>query len=135
MMTVRSHSRSDNFETSTTTDIPYQPMKPSGDRFSGEVQTWPSLLPTLRRREQREGVPCCYGGEDGMATSGSPGEMEEAGSCEGEIWLWRMDQPPPFPRIRFHFLSLSLSLSRSLRDSVTANETRSALFQESLFSM
>lgn len=50
-------------------------MKPSGDRFSGEVQTWPSLLPTLRRREQREGVPCCYGGEDGMATSGSPGEM------------------------------------------------------------
>ena len=75
----------------------------------------PSLLPTVRRREQREGVPCCYGGEDGMATSGSPGEMEEAGSCEGEIWLWRMDQPPPFPRIRFLLLSLCLSLSLSHR--------------------
>ena len=42
-------SKSDNFETSTTTDIPYQPMKPSGDRFSGEVQT---PIPAVRRSSQ-----------------------------------------------------------------------------------
>ena len=47
-------SKSDNFETSTTTDIPYQPMKPSGDRFSGEVQT---PIPAVRRSSQPRRSP------------------------------------------------------------------------------
>lgn len=53
----------------------------SRPRWWQQPRSWTMLrrrtpsLPTRRRREQREGVPCCYGGEDGMATSGSPREM------------------------------------------------------------
>lgn len=47
-------SRSDNFKASTFTDIPYQPMKPSGDKFSEEAQT---PIPTVQRISQPRRFP------------------------------------------------------------------------------